>query len=135
MAVATIGHEKGNEPSNSLDVGAVDYRAAIPCAADKPGASENAQVRRQRIVRTSDRAGDRAGRKTSGFCANQKSKNLKASGLTECRKRRESVRRRHNAPTLLRSDMADHGQCGALHKTQAPICLADRITQVTNNKL
>ena len=46
MAVAAIGHEKGNQRSNALDIGTIDYGTALAGAADKSGSSKNAQVRR-----------------------------------------------------------------------------------------
>jgi hypothetical protein len=33
MAVATIGYQKGNQGSNSFDIGAIDYGTAIARAA------------------------------------------------------------------------------------------------------
>jgi hypothetical protein len=34
MAIAAIGHEEGNQRTNSLDIGTIDYRAAVTRAVD-----------------------------------------------------------------------------------------------------
>ena len=109
MAIATIGHEKGNERPDTVDVGAINYGATVTCSAHEPGSSENAEMRRQGIVWASDFIRERAGGEAAELRPHENAKNLKPCWLPERRERRKRMRRGHLVSVLLRSDVADHG--------------------------
>lgn len=117
MPVAAIGDEKGDESANSLNVGTIDYGTAVARAAYQSGSSKNAQVRRERVMRTPDHVGDRASRKAIGFRPHESPKYLEPSRLAQCRECSKSMRRRHRVPGLLRADMADNSQVSLLHQS------------------
>ena len=83
MSVATVGHQKVDERPHAGDIRPVNDRTAVAGRSNQAGASQNAQVRRQRVVGAADRLGNCAGRKSGGLVAHQDPKDLEPGRLAE----------------------------------------------------
>ena len=90
--------------------GAVDDRASVPLPGDQARPGENGQMRRERVVRTADRLGDRTGGEPVRFLPHEEPKYPQPDRLAERRKCGEGVRRGHLAACGRRPDVTHDRQ-------------------------
>ena len=89
-AAAAILDEEARQSPDSFELGAVDDGAALPLGIDQPGAGQDGEMRRHRVVGNVHAARDLARRQAIGLALHQEPKHIQPCRLGERRESEDS---------------------------------------------
>ena len=116
VPVTTIVDQKRDQCPHSVDIGAIDDRTTVSRAPDQSRARQNAEMARERIVRTADGLRNDASRQAAWLTTHQEPKYLEPGRLTEGSESRQCVRGRYLVTARHRTDVPDHRQRAFSHQ-------------------
>ena len=85
---ATVLCKEGHQCSQGLEISAINDGPTVPFRSDQPGAGQDREVSRHRVLRDVKKSSDLTGRDAIGFGAHQQPEGVETSALREGGKRR-----------------------------------------------
>src|SRR5258708_2714395 len=120
MPIAAIGDQERDQRPHALDIGAVDDRSPVARAPDQAGAGEDAEMARERVLRTADGVRERASREADRLLPDPPPEDLERRGLTGRGRGGQRVRGRNPVAARHRLDPANRRQRAFPHRPRRP---------------